>query len=590
MTMDLSPIIISLKTATLSIIITFFLGVAAAQFVFRLKSKTMKTILDGLFTLPLVLPPTVAGFFLLYIFGMRRPIGKFLIEYFAVKIAFSWGATVLAAVVISFPLMYRSARGAFEQVNPDVLSAGRTLGMSEWNIFWKVQMPIAWPGVISGAVLAFARGLGEFGATAMIAGNIRGKTRTLPLAVYSAVASGKMDDAGQYVVILVGISFIVVVCMNYFLWKRKARIMALSVHIKKKLKDFELAVDFDMDEGIVGFLGSSGCGKSMTLKCIAGIETPDEGRIVLDDEVLFDKKSGINLSPQKRKVGYLFQNYALFPHMTVKQNIEAGLAASGKSKQEKKEIVERLLEQFHIKELENSYPVRISGGQQQRAALARMMAAEPKFLLLDEPFSALDAYLKEKLMQEMMTYLNQFKKGVIMVSHSRDEVYQMCSDTVIMHQGMIETLGKTKEIFDNPGTVNAARLTGCKNISRATKTGTHEVYASDWDIKLTFPEQIEIPSNLTHVGIRAHEIHPIVSKDTNLKDMDSNESIKLNTMDCQLERISEAPFEMYLILQNKSGKNTSPLWWKVTKKEWQEIGERVPETVELPAEHIILLK
>ena len=151
-------------------------------------------------------------------------------------------------------------------------------------------------------------------------------------------------------------------------------------------------------------------------------------------------------------------------------------------------------------------------------------------------------------------------------------------------------IGKTKEIFDNPGTVNAARLTGCKNISRATKTGTHEVYASDWDIKLTFPEQTEIPSNLTHVGIRAHEIHPIVSKDTNLKDMDSNESIKLNTMDCQLERISEAPFEMYLILQNKSGKNTSPLWWKVTKKEWQEIGEKVPETVELPAEHIILLK
>lgn len=221
MTMDLSPIIISLKTATLSIIITFFLGVAAAQLVFRLKSKTMKTIVDGLFTLPLVLPPTVAGFFLLYIFGMRRPIGKFLIEYFAIKIAFSWGATVLAAVVISFPLMYRSARGAFEQVNPDVLSAGRTLGMSEWNIFWKVQMPIAWPGVISGAVLAFARGLGEFGATAMIAGNIRGKTRTLPLAVYSAVASGKMDDAGQYVVILVGISFIVVVCMNYFSMEKK---------------------------------------------------------------------------------------------------------------------------------------------------------------------------------------------------------------------------------------------------------------------------------------------------------------------------------------------------------------------------------
>lgn len=221
MTIDLSPIIISLRTATLSIVVTFFLGVAAAQLVFRLKSKTMKTILDGLFTLPLVLPPTVAGFFLLYIFGMRRPIGKFFIEYFAVKVAFSWGATVLAAVVISFPLMYRAARGAFEQVNPDVLSAGRTIGMSEWKIFWKVQLPIAWPGVISGAVLAFARGLGEFGATAMIAGNIKGKTRTLPLAVYSAVASGNMKEAGEYVAVLVCISFIVVICMNYFSMEKK---------------------------------------------------------------------------------------------------------------------------------------------------------------------------------------------------------------------------------------------------------------------------------------------------------------------------------------------------------------------------------
>ena len=221
MTIDLSPLIISLRTATLSIIVTFFLGVAAAQLVYRLKSKTMKTILDGLFTLPLVLPPTVAGFFLLYIFGMRRPIGKFFIEYFAVKVAFSWGATVLAAVVISFPLMYRSARGAFEQVDPDVLSAGRTIGMSEWKIFWKVQLPIAWPGVISGAVLPFARGLGEFGATAMIAGNIKGKTRTLPLAVYSAVASGNMKEAGKYVAVLVCISFIVVICMNYFSMEKK---------------------------------------------------------------------------------------------------------------------------------------------------------------------------------------------------------------------------------------------------------------------------------------------------------------------------------------------------------------------------------
>lgn len=218
--MDLSPILISLKTASLSIVLTFFLGVAAAHLVFALRSKALKVLLDGLFTLPLVLPPTVAGFFLLYIFGMRRPVGRFLVEYFAVKVAFSWGATVLAAVVISFPLMYRAARGAFEQVSPDLLAAARTLGMSEWKIFWKLQLPVAWPGVVSGAVLAFARGLGEFGATAMIAGNINGKTRTLPLAVYSAVSSGDMAEAGQYVLILVAISFLVVVCMNLFSYER----------------------------------------------------------------------------------------------------------------------------------------------------------------------------------------------------------------------------------------------------------------------------------------------------------------------------------------------------------------------------------
>ena len=225
--------------------------------------------------------------------------------------------------------------------------------------------------------------------------------------------------------------------------------MALSVHIKKKLKDFELAVDFDMDEGIVGFLGSSGCGKSMTLKCIAGIETPDEGRIVLDDEVLFDKKSEINLSPQKRKVGYLFQNYALFPHMTVKQNIEAGLAASGKSKQKKKEIVERLLEQFHIKELENSYPVRISGGQQQRVGIARAVVLNPDVILFDEPTSALDP----ELVGEVLKVIRDIaKEGItmIIVTHEMSFASDAANRVIFMAGGVVVEEGKPDEIFSNP--------------------------------------------------------------------------------------------------------------------------------------------
>lgn len=214
--MDYSPIIISLKTASVSIVITFFLGLAAAKWVVGIKNNVLKMIVDSLFTLPLVLPPTVAGFFLLNLFGVKRPIGQFFLEYFSVKIAFSWGATVLAAVAVSFPLMYRSARGAFEQVDTTLLQAARTLGMSEWRIFWCITLPLALPGVASGGVLAFARGLGEFGATAMIAGNIAGKTRTLPLAIYSAVAAGDMETAGDYVLVILLISFIVVACMNWF--------------------------------------------------------------------------------------------------------------------------------------------------------------------------------------------------------------------------------------------------------------------------------------------------------------------------------------------------------------------------------------
>ncbi|MBS1348262.1 MAG: molybdate ABC transporter permease subunit [Firmicutes bacterium] len=214
--MDYSPIWISLKTATVSIFITFFLGILVAKWVVNLRHEKLKMILDGILTLPMVLPPTVVGFFLLYLFGVKRPIGLFFLEYFGVKIAFSWSATVLAAVVISFPLMYRSARGAFEQVDQNLVYAARTLGMREGKIFWRVVMPMALPGVASGGVLAFARGLGEFGATAMIAGNIAGKTRTLPLAIYSEVAGGNMEGAYNYVLIIVCISLLVIFCLNWF--------------------------------------------------------------------------------------------------------------------------------------------------------------------------------------------------------------------------------------------------------------------------------------------------------------------------------------------------------------------------------------
>lgn len=221
--MDTSPIIISMKTAIVAIVFTFILGLFAARWILYRKSEAAKIFWDGIFTMPLVLPPTVAGFFLLVFFCSYGPVGKLFEDYLGIRIAFSWGATILAAVVMSFPLMYRSARGALEQIDDDLIFAARTLGMSEWCIFFKVMIPNALPGIISGGVLAFARGLGEFGATAMIAGNIPGRTRTLPLAVYSEVAAGNMDAAYQYVLVIVVICFAIVAAMNIYLIMEKKK-------------------------------------------------------------------------------------------------------------------------------------------------------------------------------------------------------------------------------------------------------------------------------------------------------------------------------------------------------------------------------
>ena len=218
---DWSPLWISLRTAAATIVIVFFIGVIIAWWVERLQSQSLKIFADAVITLPMVLPPTVAGFFLLYFFGNNRFWGQLIYQLTGIKIAFSWLATVLAAAVISLPLMYRSARGALSQVDKGMLEAARSLGMTEWRIFWRIHLPNALPGIIAGGLLAFARGLGEFGATAMIAGNIAGRTRTLPLAVYSAVAAGDWDAAGWYVAVIVGICLLVVIGLNVYLYKTK---------------------------------------------------------------------------------------------------------------------------------------------------------------------------------------------------------------------------------------------------------------------------------------------------------------------------------------------------------------------------------
>ena len=208
-----SPLWISLKTGIMATIIAFFLGILAARLVMKLNRK-LKWILDGIFTLPLVLPPTVAGFFLLLLFSLRRPFGKYLYTQFDIKVVQTWTGCVIAAAVIAFPLMYRNARAAFEQVDISMIQSGRTLGLSEGKIFWKIVMPIASPGIASGTILAFARAIGEYGATSMLAGNILGKTRTIAVAIASETSAGNYDTAGIWVAIIVVMSFFIILSIN----------------------------------------------------------------------------------------------------------------------------------------------------------------------------------------------------------------------------------------------------------------------------------------------------------------------------------------------------------------------------------------
>ena len=327
-------------------------------------------------------------------------------------------------------------------------------------------------GILAGTVLAFARALGEYGATSMLIGYIPGKTATISTTVYQFWRTN--DEAGAFVWVMVnlGISTVILLVVN-MLETRNRRAVKLSslVDVSKDYGSFQLKVQLEHSQGILGMLGASGSGKSMTLKLIAGILTPDKGRIVLNDQVLFDSEKRINLPPQKRRVGYLFQNYALFPNMTVEKNILCGLHREKNSTQRKKKLLE-ITELFQIQELLGQYPAQLSGGQQQRVALARILVSEPELLLLDEPFSALDSYF-DQLQIQILEILKKLQRDVIFVSHSRDEVYHLCNQVALIDGGQILEKGNTKEVFANPGSRIGAALTGCKNIAAAVKTGEY---------------------------------------------------------------------------------------------------------------------
>jgi molybdate transport system ATP-binding protein len=323
----------------------------------------------------------------------------------------------------------------------------------------------------------------------------------------------------------------------------------LTVNIQKKLGAFNLNVSFNAMEDVTGILGASGCGKSVTLRCIAGIDNPDHGRITLDDTVLFDSEKGINLPPQQRKVGYLFQNYALFPNMTVEKNIQCGLYHE-KDKAKRRKMLDDTVNLLNLEGLEKHLPHQLSGGQQQRVALARILVNKPRLLMLDEPFAALDSHLRGKLRIQMKRLLERYGGSTLMVTHNRDEAYNLCGRIALMDEGSILAMKSTKELFSNPESVVGAMITGCKNICAARKTGEREVEVPDWGIRLVTARPLR--EGLCAIGIRAHYFDP---------------EIKQNCFLVRFTDEMEEPFEFSLQFRYENQPdNTQDVLWLLPKE------------------------
>ena len=327
--------------------------------------------------------------------------------------------------------------------------------------------------------------------------------------------------------------------------------MSLFLDIKKRYPGFMLDMQLKAGEERVALLGASGCGKSCTLRCIAGVETPDEGRIVVNGVTFFDSAAGVNLSPQERKCALLFQNYQLFPNMTVADNVCAGVKGVGDAAARKK-LAESYLGIFGLADFADRYPARLSGGQQQRVALARMVAAHPGIFMFDEPMSALDSYLKSALEQNMLDLFDVCNRTVLYVSHDIDEACRLCQRICAMHDGHVEEVGSVEDVVRRPQTLAALRLTGCKNTSRARKIGDEEVEALDWG--MSFNVGREVPDNVAYLGIRASYFH-----------IDNRAEGGRNSYDLHVARVSDSRFERLVLLDAPRVDAPTRLQWKVNK-------------------------
>ena len=356
--------------------------------------------------------------------------------------------------------------------------------------------------------------------------------------------------------------------------------VALEVQIAKELTDFSLQVSFSTGNAPLSILGPSGAGKSMLLRCIAGLERPARGRIVLNDRVLLDSEKRIQVPARERRIGMLFQHYGLFPHYTLGQNIAFGLRHLPEDQRRKRVVA--LVERTHIAGLEDRYPREVSGGEQQRAALARALAIEPEALLLDEPLSALDTHLRSQMEAELQQAFDQYARPSLLVTHNIEEAYRLGQQLLVLSKGEVAAFGAKDEIFLRPPSLDVARLTGCKNFSRARPIDRHRIEAIDWNRPIRVAQPVT--SEMAHAGIRAHHVRLV----------DSSSAVSENVFPCWLVRASETPFRVtvYLRLHQPPDRSSeNHLQAEVTSEQWKQMRDRpLPWHVMLPEEAVFVVR
>jgi molybdate transport system permease protein len=600
-----SPLLLSLRAAGLALLLLSPPAIGAALLV-RSWQGPRRALADLLLLSPLVLPPTVLGFLLLQLLGPDGAVGKPL-QAAGISVVFHWSATVISAAVVAFPLMYRSTLASLEQLDPAFEAVALSLGCPPLQAFRRVTLPLILPGLLAGLSLSLARALGEFGTTMMLAGNIPGRTQTLPLAIYSAVESGSRAEAWRLtaiVLLLNGGCLALVegltrrqpttpgpreprdadpqesrVAVSASPPKRAPALAALEVTLQLQRGGFSLDLHWSSQVSRLAVLGPSGAGKSLLLRCIAGLERPQHGRMQLGSRLLCDTDAGVWVAPQHRRIAMVFQQPALFPHLTVAANVAFGLRHL--SSAQRRSRVAELLTAAGLEEQARLFPNQLSGGQGQRVALARALAIEPDLLLLDEPLNAQDSFRRRRLQHWIEDVQRRTGTPILLVTHDSDEARRLSDELLILEGGRLLHQGPTDRLLAQPGLLAVAQLTGCDNLSPIHWLDANRLHAVAWDLVIDGARDAA-RGPVDWIGLRAHHLR--------LRPAGSTPACSRRIVRrCQLIQVSQGAQQVSVYVQIGAG--TIALEVELRSWEWRELQSQ-QEALELviPREEILWLR